>query len=144
MYSSRVFFAPDACPRRTVDILDIDRLSLRYLCAEDAEFIRVLLNEPVFLQGIRDKAVRNAADACHYILTGPVASYQGFGLCLVVLRVTIHLQGQEGETGLYVVGGEGVSRKSCKAGEVPRGFGEILSVCRPCLSSSRRPLVSNL
>lgn len=89
-----------------MNILDIDRLSLRYLCAEDAEFIRVLLNEPVFLQGIRDKAVRNAADACHYILTGAVASYQGFGLCLVVLRVT----GAPIGSGSVFFGGRSISR----------------------------------
>ncbi len=60
------------------------------MCAEDAEFILELLNEPAFLHCIGDKAVRNMPDAPRYILNGPVASYKqlGFGLYLVALKET--------------------------------------------------------
>ena len=52
------------------------------------EFILGLLNEPSFLRYIGDKGVRNLDDARHYILTGPVESYErnGFGLYLVELK----------------------------------------------------------
>ena len=57
---------------------------------EDAEFIRELLNEPSFIQNIGDRGVRTKADACRYILNGPVVSYDrlGFGLYLVALKET--------------------------------------------------------
>jgi ribosomal-protein-alanine N-acetyltransferase len=65
-----------------------ERLILRRLTADDAPFILELLNEPAFLEFIGDKGVRTLDDARHYILTGPVASYDrhGFGLYLVLLK----------------------------------------------------------
>lgn len=69
-------------------VLETERLSLRKLTVEDAEFILALLNEPSFLRYIGDKKVRNLDDAGQYILNGPVASYErhGFGLNCVELR----------------------------------------------------------
>lgn len=69
-------------------VLETDRLVVRRLCADDAEFILELLNQPSFLRYIGDKGVRNADDAILYIQTGPVASYErfGFGLYLVELK----------------------------------------------------------
>jgi RimJ/RimL family protein N-acetyltransferase len=66
-------------------ILETDRLRLRRLSADDADFILRLLNEPSYLQYIGDKGVRTPDDARLYILNGPVASYEkfGFGLYLV-------------------------------------------------------------
>jgi len=66
-------------------ILETDRLRLRKLSTEDADFILRLLNEVSFIQYIGDKGVRTLEDARSYILTGPVASYEkfGFGLWLV-------------------------------------------------------------
>jgi RimJ/RimL family protein N-acetyltransferase len=68
--------------------LQTERLTLRELSTDDAEFILRLLNEPSFLRFIGDKAVRNIDDARQYILNGPVASYRqnGFGLYLVELK----------------------------------------------------------
>ena len=68
--------------------LQTQRLIVRRLTVEDAEFILTLLNEPSFLRYIGDKKVRNLDDARQYILNGPVASYgqHGGGLCLVELR----------------------------------------------------------
>ena len=65
-----------------------ERLVLRRITPDDAPFILELLNEPSFLEFIGDKGVRNLDDARHYILTGPVASYDrhGFGLYLVLLK----------------------------------------------------------
>ncbi|MBA3256475.1 MAG: GNAT family N-acetyltransferase [Pyrinomonadaceae bacterium] len=69
-------------------VLETERLVLRRMTTDDAEFILKLVNEPSFIRFIGDKGVRNHADAVQYIQTGPVASYQrfGFGLYLVELK----------------------------------------------------------
>lgn len=71
-------------------VLETQRLILRRLSVDDAEFILQLLNEPSFRENIGDKGVRSIADALQYIETGPVASYDrfGFGIYLVVLKET--------------------------------------------------------
>lgn len=71
-------------------ILETERLVLRKLSTDDAEFIVELLNQPSFLRYIGDKEVRNNVDAARYIQTGPLASYErfGFGLYLVELKET--------------------------------------------------------
>ena len=73
-----------------MNILETERLFLRQLCEDDAQFILELLNEPAFLRNIGDKGVRDVNGACRYIVTGPVASYRqfGFGLYLVELKET--------------------------------------------------------
>ncbi len=71
-------------------VLETNRLILRRLAVEDAEFILRLLNEPSFLRFIGDKDVRTVDDARNYILNGPVNSYErfGFGLYLTELKAT--------------------------------------------------------
>jgi hypothetical protein len=61
---------------------------LRQFSCDDAGFVLRLLNEPSFIRNIGDKGVRTLTDACQYILSGPVASYDkfGFGLWLVETR----------------------------------------------------------
>ena len=61
------------------------RLILRALNLADAEFIRVLVNEPDWLTYIGDKGVATLADAENYLLTGPLKSYHesGFGLLAI-------------------------------------------------------------
>lgn len=69
-------------------ILETDRLILRHLSPEDAEFILRLLNEPSWLRFIGNKSVKTIDDARSYILRGPVEMYSrlGFGLYLVELK----------------------------------------------------------
>lgn len=69
-------------------IVETERLVIRRLTADDAEFILVLLNEPSFLRYIGDKGVRNVREAVRYIQTGPLLSYErfGFGQYLVELK----------------------------------------------------------
>ena len=69
-------------------LLETERLSLRKLSADDAEFILELVNQPSFVKNIGDKGVRTKADAVGYIQNGPVASYEqfGHGLYLVELK----------------------------------------------------------
>ena len=56
-----------------VKILETERLILRKMTVEDAEFIFELVNEPAFIRNIGDKGVRTLDDAREYILSGPVA-----------------------------------------------------------------------
>jgi RimJ/RimL family protein N-acetyltransferase len=71
-----------------VIVLETERLILRGLSTDDAEFVLRLLNEPSFLRYIGDRGVRNLEDAAQYILNRLVASYErnGFGLYLVELK----------------------------------------------------------
>jgi RimJ/RimL family protein N-acetyltransferase len=69
-------------------LIETQRLSLRRLAFDDADFILELLNDPAFLQYIGDKGVRTADQARGYIQNGPMASYDrfGFGLYRVALK----------------------------------------------------------
>ncbi len=69
-------------------VLETERLILRRLSTDDAEFVLELLNEPSFLRYIGDRGVRNLEEAKQYILNRLVTSYErnGFGLYLVELK----------------------------------------------------------
>jgi RimJ/RimL family protein N-acetyltransferase len=71
-----------------LNVIETDRLILRWLSTDDAEFILGLLNEPSWLHFIGDKGVRTIEDACDYILKGPVEMYArlGFGLYVAELK----------------------------------------------------------
>lgn len=71
-------------------VLETERLILRQLTENDAEFMFELLNDPSFIQNIGDRNIRILDDARSYIMNGPIASYakNGFGLYLVVLKET--------------------------------------------------------
>jgi len=76
--------------RRARVVAETERLRLQELTADDAAFVRELVNEPAFLRFIGDRHVTTLQDARDYIARGPVASYaaHGFGLWLVALRAT--------------------------------------------------------
>ena len=81
-------------------VLRSERLALRELEPDDAEFILELLNEPAFLRFIGDKGVRTLADARQYLEQGPIDSYRrhGFGLYLASLpRRNAHRDLRAGE-----------------------------------------------
>lgn len=71
-------------------ILETERLRLREITDEDAEFVLELLNEPGWIQNIGDRGVRTIEDARRYIAEKLAASYErnGFGLYLVELKQT--------------------------------------------------------
>lgn len=73
-----------------MNILETDRLTLRQLSIDDAEFILELLNEPAFIQNIGDRKVRTTDDARTYITERFIASYEknGFGMWAVNLKET--------------------------------------------------------
>lgn len=60
-------------------VIETERLTLRELTVDDAEFILRQLNEPSFLEHIGDKGVRTLEDARKYILDVPIESYRRFG-----------------------------------------------------------------
>jgi len=68
-------------------VIATQRLALRQLALNDADFILELLNEAAFLQFIGDKGVRTLDEACTYLRKGPMDSYErhGFGLYAVCL-----------------------------------------------------------
>jgi len=69
-------------------ILETERLILRELNTNDAEFILKLLNTPSWLKFIGDKKVHTIKDAENYLEKGPIDSYKknGFGLWLILLK----------------------------------------------------------
>lgn len=73
-----------------VVVIETDRLVLRRLTADDADFMLDLLTQPSFIKNVGDRGVRTRDEARAYIGSGAVASYtrHGFGLYLVVLKET--------------------------------------------------------
>lgn len=69
-------------------ILETERLVVRQLTTDDAEFILRLVNEPSFIANIGDRGIRSLEQASNYLLDGPIKSYQrhGYGPYLVALR----------------------------------------------------------
>lgn len=64
------------------------RLTLREICVDDAQFMLELLNEPSFLHFIGDKGVRTIEESRQYIIDVIAASYarHGFGMYIVQLN----------------------------------------------------------
>lgn len=71
-----------------MEVIVTERLVLRLLTEDDAEFMLELVNDPDWLRHIGDRGVRNVGDSRNYLLHGPIAMYvnAGFGLYLVELR----------------------------------------------------------
>jgi RimJ/RimL family protein N-acetyltransferase len=73
-----------------VNVLETERLNLRRLTGDDAEFVLELLNDASFIKNIADRGVRSVADARRYIVERFIAGYEkhGFGMYLVELKKT--------------------------------------------------------
>src|SRR5688572_1209184 len=69
-------------------VLETDRLVLRRLTLDDAEFILRLVNDPSWLRFIGDKNVHSLDDARRYLREGPLDMYEryGFGMYRVEER----------------------------------------------------------
>lgn len=72
-------------------ILETDRLLIRHLTIDDADFILRLVNEPSFIANIGDRGIRSLEQASTYLLDGPIKSYatHGHGLYLVALKQSL-------------------------------------------------------
>lgn len=73
-----------------MNVAETPRLRLRWLAADDADFVLRLVNEPAWIRYIGDKGVRTREDAARYIANGPAAMYArtGFGLYAVESKTT--------------------------------------------------------
>ncbi|WP_064093463.1 GNAT family N-acetyltransferase [Rossellomorea aquimaris] len=71
-----------------MNIIETNRLILRWVEVSDAAYILKLLNEPGWIQFIGDKGIRTLDDARSYITSGPRTMYKkiGFGLFLTELK----------------------------------------------------------
>ena len=71
-------------------VVETDRLIVRRMNTDDAEFMLGLLNGPTWLHYVGDRGVKTVEDAQNYILQGPVQSYadRGFGFYVVTLKET--------------------------------------------------------
>jgi RimJ/RimL family protein N-acetyltransferase len=69
-------------------VLETERLVLRRLTLDDAEFMLGLLNDEAWLRNIGDRGVRTVEAARDYLANGPIAMYEreGFGLYLTELK----------------------------------------------------------
>ena len=70
-----------------LNVFRTERLTLRRLDSDDADFIFALTNDPDWLRWIGDRGIRTREDAVAYIENGPMAMYaeHGFGLYAAVL-----------------------------------------------------------
>jgi [ribosomal protein S5]-alanine N-acetyltransferase len=68
-------------------IIETNRLRLRELTTDDAEFVLQLVNEPSFISNIGDKGIRNLDDAVTFILSGSWTNQKrsGYGQFLIEL-----------------------------------------------------------
>ena len=62
-----------------MDIISTERLHLRVMRLDDAEFYLRLVNEPTFISNIRDKGIRTLDESRASIETGALASQEKFG-----------------------------------------------------------------
>lgn len=71
-----------------MNIIETQRLTIRWLTEDDAEFIYRLYNTDSFLQFVGDKNLQSVDDARKYLLTGALNMYEriGMGLYMVELR----------------------------------------------------------
>ncbi|EPY14220.1 GNAT family N-acetyltransferase [Paenibacillus alvei] len=69
-------------------VMETDRLILRKLTVDDAEFMLRLLNDEAWRRYIGDRGIRTVEGARDYIVNGPMESYErlGFGLFLTELK----------------------------------------------------------
>jgi [ribosomal protein S5]-alanine N-acetyltransferase len=69
-----------------MDIISTERLHLRVMRLDDAEFYLRLVNEPTFISNIRDKGIRTVEESRTSIETGALASQEKFGFSFYVVE----------------------------------------------------------
>lgn len=68
-------------------VLETDRLLLRRLSIDDAEFMLGHLNDPSFHRHIGDRGVRTVEQARQYLVDRVMASYERFGFGIYVVEL---------------------------------------------------------
>lgn len=70
-----------------MNVIQTERLVLRHLTPDDAEFILELLNEPDWIKYIGDRGIRTVEAAKQYIVEGPMAMYKEHGIGLYLIEI---------------------------------------------------------
>ncbi len=70
-----------------MQILQTERLIIRHINTNDAEFMLALLNDPAWIKNIGDRGVRTLEEAKGYILDRMVKSYEDYGYGLYVVEL---------------------------------------------------------
>jgi RimJ/RimL family protein N-acetyltransferase len=142
-----------------VKILETDRLCLRELRLDDAQFILELVNDPSWLRYIGDKDVKSMEAARGYLARGPMAMYArlGFGLYAVDLKASAEAIGicglitrdslEDVDIGFAFLArhrGRGYAREAAAAtldyGRRVLGLGRIVAITSPENAASIRVL----
>lgn len=77
---------------KNMDIISTERLHLRVMRLDDAEFYLRLVNEPTFISNIRDKGIRTLDESRASIEIGALASQEKFGFSFYLVEDrTTHL-----------------------------------------------------
>lgn len=77
---------------KNMDIISTERLHLRVMRLDDAEFYLRLVNEPTFISNIRDKGIRTLDESRASIETGALVSQEKFGFSFYLVEDrTTHL-----------------------------------------------------
>ncbi len=71
---------------KNMDIISTERLHLRVMRLDDAEFYLRLVNEPTFISNIRDKGIRTLDESRASIETGALASQEKFGFSFYLVE----------------------------------------------------------
>ncbi|MBC3906578.1 GNAT family N-acetyltransferase [Undibacterium umbellatum] len=69
-----------------MNIIKTERLLLRTVTADDAAFYLSLVNDPAFIENIRDKGIRTLDEALNDIINGPMANQEKTGFSLYVVE----------------------------------------------------------
>jgi RimJ/RimL family protein N-acetyltransferase len=116
--------------------LETERLVLRPLTPDDAEFMLELLTDPSWLRFIGDRGVRTVEDARVYIQNGPMGMYErhGFGPLAAVSRETGEAMGTCG-----LIRRDGLDDVDIGYAFLPRfwGRGYAIEAARAVLASAR-------
>lgn len=142
-----------------MQILETDRLRLRWFRPDDAAFLLGLINEPAWIEGIRDSGVRTEAAALEWMQGRLIEPYwrdgHGFwmverksdgeplGLCGIFKRDTLPLP----DLGYGLAarhGGQGYAREAARAcldyAQQVLGRDELLAITSPTNAASNRLL----
>ena len=73
-----------------MEVLETERLRLRWMTVADAPFLLELMNDPAFITHVADRGLRTVADAANYIAEKFLPHYaeHGFGSNVVILKAT--------------------------------------------------------
>jgi RimJ/RimL family protein N-acetyltransferase len=142
-----------------MNVLETQRLVLRRLTTDDADFILELMNEPSFIRFVADRGLRTTADAAQFLRERLLPSYEQFGfgfyrvalkesgepvgICGLVKRETL----EHADVGFSILQrfcGQGFAYEAAAAvmdyGRTQLGLATIIGVTAPDNQISRRLL----